>query len=214
MACSRDHKRLIEQYLDEEITLAEARQLEDHVKVCPDCRQHLNELKKTVAIVQSASHFEAPEDMTEKVMNRLPKQTKSKKWNNWLRRNPFLITAATFFLVFAISLSTAFGGEEEIVVKGEGHFIIDDAQKLVIIPEGSTVSGDLLIRNGNVEINGEVAGDVTVINGEHLQASTASIGGEIEEVNETMEFIWYETKSFFKEVVPFSPDEDARENNR
>lgn len=211
MACSREKQTLINQYMDEEMTLLEAKQFEEHVNSCAACKEHVKELKKTIAIVQSTSHFEAPAGLTAGVMDRLPKQPKTKKWQMWMRRNPMIITAATFFFVFLLSLSAAFGGEDEIVVKGEGHFIINESERTVIVPEGSSISGDLLIRNGDVEVNGEVAGDVTVINGQHLQASTAQISGDIEEINEAFEWIWYELKDFFTDVVPIGNGENETE---
>jgi anti-sigma factor RsiW len=211
MACSHENYKLMHEYLDGNMPLTEAKKFEAHVQECPECERHLQELKKTVAIVQSASHFEAPEGLTKEVMNQLPKQNQPQKWQNWLRRHPFLITAAAFFLVFLLSLSAGFGGEEEIMVKGDGHFIVDESRKVVIIPEGSTIQGDLLIRNGNVEVNGEIEGDITVIHGEHLQASTARIAGDIEEINDTMEWLWYEIKEFAREVLPFSSNEKEDE---
>ncbi|SDN85360.1 zf-HC2 domain-containing protein [Alkalicoccus daliensis] len=211
MACSREKQTLINQYMDEEMTLQETKQFEEHVNSCAECKQHVTELKKTIAIVQSASHFEAPASLTANVMNKLPKQPKTKKWQMWMRKNPMIITAATFFLIFLVSLSAAFGGEDEIVVRGEGHFIINESERIVIVPEGSSISGDLLIRNGDVEVNGEVEGDVTVINGEHLQASTAQISGDIEEINEAFEWIWYELKNFFTKVIPLGNNDGSEE---
>lgn len=208
MACSREKQKLVNQYIDEELTLKEAKLFEEHVSNCSSCAKQVKELKRTVAIIQSASHFEAPQSLTESVMNRLPKQPKAKKWQHWMRKHPMVITAATFFLVFLFSLSAAVGGEEEIVVQGEGHFIINETERMVIIPEGSSIAGDLLIRNGDIEINGEVEGDVTVINGEHLQASTAQISGDVEEINASFEWLWYETKSFVSKVIPWNDEKE------
>lgn len=207
MACSREKQTLVNRFIDEEMTLQEAKRFEEHAAACSACAEHVKELRKTVAIIQSASHFEAPRNLTESVMKQLPKQKQTKKWQHWMRKHPMVLTAATFFLVFLISLSAAFGGEEEIVVKGEGHFIINETERLVIIPEGSSIAGDLLIRNGDIEINGDVAGDVTVINGEHLQASSAQISGEVDEINESFEWLWYEIKSFMNDVIPLGNDE-------
>ncbi|MFC4737972.1 zf-HC2 domain-containing protein [Bacillus daqingensis] len=203
MACTRDKQQVINQYLDEEMTLLESKQFEEHLHSCPDCEKHVRELKKTTAIIQSASHFEAPKDFTAGVMDRLPKQSKTKRWQQWIRRHPIVLTAAVFFLVFVTSLSAGFGAEEEIVVRGDGHFIINESERTVIIPEGSAIQGDLFIRNGDVEVNGEVSGDITVVNGRHLQASSAQISGDIEEINQTFEWLWFEMKTLWNDAVPF-----------
>lgn len=211
MACSKGNNILIHKYLDEEMTLLEQKQLQEHVKSCKECESHLQELKKTVAIVQSASHFKAPTNFTEDVMNQLPKQPKGQKWKHWIRKHPFMITAATFFLVFIMSLSSTFDNNKEIVVKGDGQFIVDETRGVVIIPEGESITGDLLIRNGDIEIAGEVTGDITIINGEHLMASANQVSGEINEINQVIHWLWYETKSFFSEVVGLIDSNDETE---
>lgn len=204
MACSKENQASIHKYLDEEMTLLEKKQLEQHILKCETCYSHLRELRKTVAIIQSTSHIEAPSGLSDNVMKQLPKQPKPKQWKNWMRKHPFMIAAATFFLVFVVSLSSAFGGDsKEIVVQGDGQFIVDEERNVVVIPEGESISGDLLVRNGNIEIIGEVTGDITIINGEHLMASTDQVAGDIQEINQMMHWLWYETKSFFSEVVNF-----------
>jgi anti-sigma factor RsiW len=216
MACSKENKVLIHQYLDEDMTLLEKKQFEQHIMTCEACEQDLKELRKTIALVQGASHFEAPANFTENVMKQLPKQSKSHKWKQWMRKHPFILTAATFFLLFVISLSATFSdGSKDIVVQGDGGFIVDRERGVVIIPEGENIEGDLIIRNGDIEIEGEVTGNITIINGEHLLASADQVTGEIKEINQVMEWLWYQTKSFFSEVVSFVEKEthnDSKNN--
>lgn len=217
MACSKEKQTLIHKYLDEEMTLLEQKQFEQHIMSCDECDAHLRELRKTVAIIQSASHFEAPANLTENVMKQLPKQSKSQTWKNWVRKHPFIIAAATFFLVFAISLSASFTDDKEITVQGDGRFIVDEDRGVVVIPEGESVSGNLTVRNGDVEIEGEVTGNITVINGEHLMASADQVSGDIQEINQVMHWLWYETRSFFSDVLGFmnsgNDNNDGNENN-
>ncbi|MCE7793918.1 anti-sigma factor [Salipaludibacillus sp. CUR1] len=213
MACSQENQKLIHKYLDEEMTLLEKKQFEAHIMTCDECHAQLRELRKTVAIIQSASHFEAPKGFTENVMKQLPKQSKSQTWKNFMRKHPFILAAATFFLIFAVSLSAAFSDDDkEIVVKGDGQFIVDEARGVVIIPEGESISGDLIVRNGDIEIAGEVTGNITVINGEYLLASAEQVSGEIEEINQFMDWLWFQTKSFFSEVVNFADDSESDNN--
>ncbi|QKS69825.1 anti-sigma factor [Paenalkalicoccus suaedae] len=212
MACSKETITLIHRYLDEELTSTEAKALEAHVASCPSCSEHLKELQRTVAIVQSSSHFKAPENLTANVMKQLPKQAQRKKWQHFLKRHPFALTAATFFLVFLLSLSSAIGGDSrDIVVQGDGQFIVNEAEGTVIVPEGERIEGNVVVRNGNIEVHGEVVGDITVINGRSMQASTQQITGEIEEINEIMERIWFETKGFFRDVLTFGDRERNEE---
>ena len=74
---------------------------------------------------------------------------------------------------------------------------IDEENKKVIVPEGETVKGDLVVRNGDVEIAGLVEGDVTVINGSHYLASAGHIAGESEEIHQITEWVWYRLKEGF-----------------
>ncbi|MBU9710729.1 zf-HC2 domain-containing protein [Evansella tamaricis] len=214
MACKNEYSILIHKYLDEEMTLLEKKKLENHIIKCKDCEGHMRELRKTVAIVQSASHIEAPINFTESVMNKLPKETNTNRWKTRLRKHPILLTAAVFFLVFVMSISSIWNDStKEIVVKGDGHFIVDEERRVVIIPEGETISGDIIVRNGNIEIEGEVLGDITIINGEIIKsdisngenylASAGHVAGEIHEINQVFDWLWYRVKAFFSDVINF-----------
>ena len=103
-----------------------------------------------------------------------------------------------------MSLSSIWSeGNKELVVKGDGHFIVDEERGVVVIPEGEKVSGDLIVRNGDIEIAGEVEGNVTVINGEKYLASAGQVTGEIQEINQFFSWLWYHVKSFFADVNAF-----------
>jgi anti-sigma factor RsiW len=52
-----------------------------------------------------------------------------------------------------------------------------------------------------LEIEGEIQGDVTVINGEQYLASAGHVTGQIEEVNEVFDWIWYHIKKTTQDVV-------------
>ncbi|WP_078593106.1 anti-sigma factor family protein [Evansella clarkii] len=209
MACNKEKHQLIHKYMDEDITLLEKKELEAHLVKCDICHGHLRELRKTVAIIQSASHIEAPADFTAQVMAGLPKETQKNKWKTWVRRHPLIITAATFFLVFILSISSIWNdGDGEITVAGEGQFYVDQERGVVVVPEGETISGDLLVRNGNIEVEGEVLGSITVINGEQYLASAGHVAGEIEEINRVFDWLWYRTKAFFADVMSFMNSSD------
>ena len=69
-----------------------------------------------------------------------------------------------------------------------------------------SVKGDVIVRNGKLEIEGEVQGDVTVINGEKYLASAGHVTGQIEEVNEVFDWIWYHMKKTAKDVIQIFDD--------
>ena len=72
----------------------------------------------------------------------------------------------------------------------------------VIVPKGETVKGDIVVKNGDIVVKGEVDGDITVINGKYM-ASTANVTGQIEEVDEAFEWLWYKIKSSAKSAWTF-----------
>ncbi|MFA9556530.1 anti-sigma factor [Evansella sp. AB-rgal1] len=214
MACNKEFAEKVHKYLDEDVTLLEKKQLESHIIKCEKCEKQLRDLKKTIAIIQSASHMEAPNNFTANVMSQLPKQSYKNKWKTWMRRHPFVLTAAVFFLMFVISVHSVWTeGNKEIIVKGDGHFIVDEQRRVVVIPEGQTISGDLVVKNGNVEVNGEVLGNITVIKGEQYLASAGHVAGEIQEINQVLEWLWFQTKSFFSDVISFIDSNDDKSIN-
>lgn len=71
----------------------------------------------------------------------------------------------------------------------------------VIVPEGKVIDGDITVKNGNLRIEGKVNGNVTIINGERYLASAGDVTGDIEEINEVFEWIWYKMKSGSKKVI-------------
>lgn len=70
----------------------------------------------------------------------------------------------------------------------------------VIVPEGEVVKGDVTVKNGKLIIEGKVDGDVTIVNGEKYTASAGQVTGQIHEINEVFDWIWYKIKSTGKSV--------------
>jgi hypothetical protein len=66
------------------------------------------------------------------------------------------------------------------------------------------VTGDLIVRNGNVEVLGAVEGNVVAIEGKVFTASTAQIAGEVESIEEIFEWIWYQLKKIGNDLLPFA----------
>ena len=187
------------QYLDGDISSNSQMELKRHLGSCNDCNRYFLELKKTIALVQSTSHIEAPEGFTEKVLALLPKENRKVGFQRWFRHHPLLSAASVFLLLMGGSFLSlwqqdhkqfAFTKQPELQV--ENH--------TVIVPEGEVVKGDLVVKNGNIRIEGEVQGNVTIVNGEKYMASAGNVTGEIEEVDQTFEWIWFNIKSGVSEL--------------
>ncbi len=202
MSCPKEYVELMHKYLDNELTSSEEQQLKEHLMKCEDCQKHFHELKRTVTLLQSTSHIQAPENFTEKVMASLPKEKKSVGYKRWLKAHPIFTAAAIFFLLMLSSISAFWNQEERLTVSKSDGIIIEG--QTVIVPEGEVIKGDLLVKNGNLKIDGKVEGDETLINGEKLLASAGEVTGKIEEVNQIFDWLWYHMKTFAGKLFSFT----------
>lgn len=214
MSCQTNIINLMHDYLDNDITEAEEKFLRQHLQLCSDCREHFSELKKAVALVQSTSRTEAPSDFTAKIINNLPKEKKTAGFNRWLRSHPLVSAASLFLLLMFGSIFSVWNENQEFAVTKQPNLLVEN--NTVIVPEGEVVEGDIVVRNGTIKIEGEVRGNVTVINGEisgdKYLASAGQVTGEIKEVNEIFEWIWYHLKGFMKETVQIFDKNDSEES--
>jgi anti-sigma factor RsiW len=199
MNCPDIYTEYMHDYLDEEITPENEMKLREHLLICPDCQSHFQELKKTIALVQSTSHIQAPVNFTASVMARLPNEKKQVGFKRWFRRHP-MVTAASLFLTLMLgSLVTGWNEDQQFSVSKNPDLVIEN--HTVIVPEGKTVNGDIVVKNGDLKIEGQVDGNVTVINGEKYLASAGHVTGEIEEINQLFDWLWYHLKRITKDTV-------------
>lgn len=188
-------------YLDEEIEPEQEATLMEHLKSCDDCRKHFHELEKSIALVKSISHVQAPDDFTQKVMMNLPREKKKVSMGRWFSRHPVLTAASVFIIFMSASFFSMWNGEDNFSVTKNPKLVIEN--NTAIVPEGETIEGDIVVKNGNIRIEGKVDGDVTVINGEIVNgekymASVGQVTGDIEEINEVFEWLWYQMKKIIK----------------
>lgn len=192
-SCQKEIVRLMHNYLDGELISGEQRKLKAHLQKCENCRQHFFELKKTIALVQSMSQVRAPEGFTEKVLFSLPKEARMSSIQRWIRKHPFFMAASLFFVLTTGGFLSSWQQETDhfAFTKHENLHVENDT---VVVPAGERVKGDIVVRNGDIRIEGEVEGDVTVINGEKYMASAGNVTGDIEEIDEAFGWLWYKMK--------------------
>jgi anti-sigma factor RsiW len=199
LKCDEEIVELMHEYLDEEIDPKNEMILRDHLKSCKDCETLFNEYKKTIAVVKGTSRMQTPPNFTAKVMASLPKEKKKVSMQRWLRNHPLIAAASLFLVLMTGSVFSTWNQEREFSVSKQENLVVQNGT--VIVPEGEVVKGDVIVRNGELRIEGEVQGDVTVINGEQYLASAGHVTGQIEEVNEVFDWIWYHMKRIAFEVV-------------
>ncbi len=187
------------EYLDEDISDVQEQELKAHLQTCQECHQHFHELKKALALVQSTSHVHAPSNFTANVMERLPKEKKKVGVERWLKRHPFLVAASLFFVLMGSTLFSSWENSGQLVFTNYPGLVVEG--QTVVVPEGIVMTEDLYVKNGNVRVEGEVKGDITVINGEQYMASAGNVTGEIEEIDQAFEWLWFHIKDMSKKVV-------------
>ncbi|WP_312472288.1 anti-sigma-W factor RsiW [Neobacillus sp.] len=197
--CPEQIIELMHEYLDEDIDQEKEQILRDHLQSCKECALIFNELKKTIAFVKSTSHVQAPADFTANVLSRLPKEKKKVWMQRWVKTHPLLAAASLFFILMMGSVFSTWNQDREFSVSKQKNLVVKN--NTVIVPKGETVKGNVIVRNGKLKIEGEIQGDVTVINGEKYLASAGHVTGQIEEVNEVFDWIWYHMKKTAQEVV-------------
>ena len=77
----------------------------------------------------------------------------------------------------------------------------------ITVPAGKVIDGDLTIKNGHLIIEGQVNGNVTVIKGSKYQASSAVVTGEIQEIDEVFDWLWYKIKSTVQGIFQSDKEE-------
>lgn len=195
-------------HLDGDISTEEETQLKNHLEGCLECQKHLHELKRTITLIQSTEKMTAPEGFAANVMQQLPVEKKHVKYVRWFKMHPVLTAAAIFFIFMFTGLVSAWEHDSQLMVSNPENLIIEG--HMVIVPEGVTVEGDLVVQNGDLRIDGTVDGNVTLINGKiiednaldgnGLMANAAGVNGEINEVNRIFEWIWYHMQNIVKGI--------------
>ncbi|GIO58215.1 zf-HC2 domain-containing protein [Paenibacillus cellulositrophicus] len=194
---------LMHDYLDDDLSKEQQLELKTHMLSCPDCRMQFKELEQTDMLMYSLTHHtpSASLELTERIMNSLPKQKKQQLWLTWVKRHPAITAAAIFVLVMLFSTVSFWDQDTQLVVKGSDLDQVVIEGNTVIVPEGKSIAGNLTVENGKTQIYGDVQGNLTVIDGSLYQASTAHISGQVKSIDQAMDWIWYKITNMFSDVA-------------
>lgn len=197
----KEAKGYIHEYMDGMLDGAHTRFLLQHVRECADCERALMELEKTEALVRTLRPTPAPDHLKLRIMEKLPPERRRSSWTRWVKAHPAVSVAVVFVMVMLSSLMTLWDQDQTLAVKGDDLDQVVINGKEVIVPEGHKIRGDLTVENGTLQVFGEVEGNLVIIDGNVLQASTAKISGDIVSVNQTIDWIWYKISSFFESLA-------------
>lgn len=185
------------EYLDGDLERGSAASLKQHMLECPECRKRFDQLAQTEALVRSEPMQAAPAGLEERILQSLPGTRRPAAWTGWVRRHPAISAAALFLVVMLSSFVTMWNQDRQLQVAGPDldNLIIEG--RTVIVPEGVEVSGDLTVVNGTADVYGDVKGNLTVIDGKAMLASTAHIAGRVKEIDQVVDWAWYKVRSWF-----------------
>lgn len=198
MKCSEEIIEYMHEYLDEEISQEHEDMLRTHLQDCDDCKSYFHEMRRAIALVQSTSHIVAPADFTVKIMASLPKEKRKVGIQRWFKKHPFLTAASLFTFLMGGALFSNWESDTQLSFSNQPQLQVE--QDTVIVPEGVVVTGDIVVRNGNIKIEGEVDGNVTVINGKKFMAAAGNVTGDIKEIDQLFEWLWFKIKEASKSI--------------
>jgi anti-sigma factor RsiW len=191
---------LMHEYLDSGLSGPEALSLKEHLIGCPSCRGRLNQLEKVEALVQAWPRETVPSGLTERVMQALPPVKRKSVWQQWFRSHPGASVAAVFVLVMMGSFLSSWNRDTELVVKGTDLQSVVIKGDTVIVPAGQTVAGNLMVENGKLQVDGDIKGNIVVIDGSVNLASTAHIGGQVTEIDQAFSWLWFKVNNWASQL--------------
>ncbi|EFM11443.1 putative transmembrane anti-sigma factor [Paenibacillus curdlanolyticus YK9] len=194
-------------YLDGELPQQDVRELKAHLLECPSCRMKFEQLDRTESLLSSAMHARGsiePEQsarLNERIMAALPKRRRQSPWISWVRNHPAATVAALFLFVMLSSFLSMWHQGGELIVRGQDLQSVVIQGDKVIVPAGTKVHGDLTIENGIAEVQGDVDGNVTVIDGSLQLASTAHIAGSSRTIDRALDWFWYKVTETVTDIA-------------
>ncbi|MFD2702623.1 zf-HC2 domain-containing protein [Paenibacillus shunpengii] len=189
----KESTSLMHEYLDDELSLSQKSGLESHLSICPDCRMRFKELEQTDMLLYAMRHYSpsASDELTDRIMSAVPEPKKQQPWLKWVKRHPALTAAAIFVIVMFSSTISFWDQSNQLIVSGDDLDQIVIEGNDVIVPEGKSITGNLTVENGTAKVYGNVEGNLTIIDGHYMTASTAHISGQIKSIDQALDWIWY-----------------------
>lgn len=190
-------------YLDDTIEGSRTVWLKRHLEECPECMERFKQMQLTEAWVRTLPKPKVSDELTERIMGSLPRRAPRRRlsWMEWVKRRPGVTAAAIFGILMVFSILAVQGQENDLVVRGSDLDGLVIEGRTVIVPEGSRITGNITVENGKMEVFGEVDGDLTVIDGTLYQASTANISGQVTNINQAVDWLWYKIESVYAWIV-------------
>ena len=124
----------------------------------------------------------------------------------WTKKHLVMISAAVLFVFLFSGVFSLWNQDGKLVVSKQDDLIIEG--DTVIVPKDVTVDGDLVVKNGKLRIEGTVDGNVTLVKSTLITeetdldgiTATSSVSGEMKQVNQAFDWIWFNIKQTAKGI--------------
>lgn len=118
------------------------------------------------------------------------------KWTTWFRKHPGIIAAALFLSLMSSATLGLWNESTETMTYTKVPGIIVTANE-VVVPEGVTIERDITVQGGDLRVEGTVKGNATAVHGRAYLASAGEVTGELEQIDQMFEWMWYSFKQIF-----------------
>jgi cytoskeletal protein CcmA (bactofilin family) len=105
-----------------------------------------------------------------------------------------------FVLVMTGSLMSMWNENSELMVKGKDLQSVVIQGNTVYVPAGKTVTGNIMVENGKLQVDGDIEGNIVVIQGSVNLASTAHISGQITQIDEAFSWLWFKMNGLASKI--------------
>jgi hypothetical protein len=129
-------------------------------------------------------------------MASLPKPKKRNSWLEWIKRHPAVSVASMFLFVMLSASLSLWNQDTQMVVKGANLDQVVITGDTVYVPAGHTYNGNLMVKRGKVQVDGEVKGNIVIIDGSYKAASTAIISGKVKQIDQALDWLWFEVNEY------------------
>ena len=185
------------EHLDGDLKGTPLIELKKHLLSCTECSLRYKKMQHTEAMVRSLPHLAAAPDLTDRIMASLPKQPKRRNSVlQWIKRHPAVSVASMFLFIMLSASLSVWNQDTEMVVKGASLEQVVIKGNTVYLPAGHTIEGNLMVKRGKIQIDGNVKGNLVVIDGTYNLASTAHISGKIRKVDQVIDWLWFEANEY------------------
>lgn len=193
MDCSK-YRALIEVQLESGLPEVQSLELERHLHVCLCCRRYRADLLCLEEALKGCPQVVAPLGFTEAVLEKLPKNSKKAiPYYAYLSPRIRAVGAtAALVLLLGSPLYVLVESQRPIVESSDLKAEFTIVGSTVIVPEGATISGDIRVYHGHLQIAGTVEGSVHLVSSGYTLQTSGKVEGSVDIVN----WSWLERLKF------------------